>query len=209
MESIEELKNFWEESKRREPPLSPPDAESVERIIKGRVRREKKLMMEYFWASFVYQIMLYSFAGYLIVKYRGDREIMLGSLSVAMLYVPFTVILMRKFKAICLPAINRSNSSGQSIRANVENKHTLLSEFFRFKKVFDWVGIPLVSLVLVSILFKLYVAGGIAEHLTGGILSFAAVMIVFITATYLENRKHFINPLRQLKSVLTDLEQAS
>jgi hypothetical protein len=208
MESIEDLKKCWDENKSQEMP-DPPSEESVQQLIKVRVRKEKNIVMEYFWASFVYQIIIYAFASHLIIKYWGDLEIRLWSLSVAVLYIPFTVILMRKFKAMCLPAVSKSISSGQSIRANVKSQFTLLSEFFRFKRAFDWVGIPLSCFVLVMIIFKLFVTGGIGEHLIGGILSYAAVLIPFVTATYFENRKRFINPLRRLEMVLEDMGETS
>jgi hypothetical protein len=207
MESLEELKKYWEENKNKEIQPDPPGIGSVEQLIKARVRRERNIVMEYFWASFVYQIFVYAFASHLIINYRGDGEILLWSLSVVVLYIPFTVIVMRKFKAMCLPAINGSIRSGQSIRTTVENQYTRLSEFFRFKKIADWIGIPLSCFILVKIVFKLYVMGGMEEHLVGGILSYAAVLIAFITTTYFENRKRFINPLRRLEGVLKDLNE--
>jgi hypothetical protein len=150
--------------------------------------------------------MVYSFATHLIIKFWGDFPIMLMSLAAIVLYIPSTVVMMRKFRAISVSGIDNPNTSGQQVHTFVKNQYILLSEFFRFKKRFDWVGIPLSCFILVIAGFKIYIPGGVEEHIIGGLCSFVVLLIIFVTAILFENRKRFIRPLRQLEAVLEDLK---
>jgi hypothetical protein len=135
--------------------------------------------------------------------------VMLLSLGGALLYIPFTVILMKRFKAMYPSANDETGSSVQNIRDNVKKQHALLLQFFRFKKRFEWLAIPLSCSVIVLIVFKLYVNGGIEGHLTGGIASFLILLTCFVIAVYFENKKHFTEPLRRLELILKDLDKDS
>jgi hypothetical protein len=203
METLEELKKYWEESHPLTTGAAGADEKSVETAIRKRIRREKNVVMEYFWSTFVYQIMIYAFASHLVIKHWSNMTIVGWSVSAIVLYLPFTVILMKRFKSISRPV--SIGVAGQSILANVQYQYSVLSGFFRFKKGFDWVGIPLSAAIIVIILFNLFADSGVSAHLTGAVLLYAGVLAAFIATTHLQNRKRFIQPLQQLESVLKDL----
>lgn len=201
MESFDEAKTLWQASIKREENSSSLNKENLEKIIKTRIRKEKKIVVEYFWASLAYQILIYSFLCHFIVRYWGDMQLMLLSFAGIVLYIPFTIILMRKFKAMFNPPVNMA----KDIRANVSNQYSLLSQFFRFKKIFDWIAIPVSCFIITAILIKLYTSDGIKQHVTGSIILFLSWIILFISATWFENKKRFKRPLNQLEAILKDI----
>lgn len=162
--------------------------------------------MEYFWASFVYQIIIYAFAAHLIIKFWGDVHIMVLSLAGALLYIPFTFIQMRKFKSMAMPIKNKSNAAVLDIQTHVSNKYILLLDFFRFKKRYDYVGVPVSCFIMVMLFFSIYIKGGIREHLMAGLISYLIVLAVFILVIYFENKKRFKYPLQKLQLILEDIK---
>jgi hypothetical protein len=203
METLDEAKNLWQNTKQTNQPAL--NKGEVENIITLRVKKEKKAAAEYFWLSFSYQILIYAFASYLIVKYWGDGRIMLLSTMGTLLYLPLTIILMRKFKAMFnLPAQQAIN-----LQSDVKNQFILLSQFFGFKKLFDLVSLPLTSLILTGILFTLYVPGGVETHLAGAIIAGLGMLLIYGVAAWFENKKHFVHPLNRLRYILEDIGQVN
>jgi len=204
METLDEAKNLWQNTSQQtnQPTL---DKAEVENIIKLRIKKEKKNAAEYFWLSFAYQILIYAFACHLIIKYWGDNLVMLLSAAGIVLYIPLTVILMRKFKAMFnLPAHQAVN-----LQSDVKNQFTLLSQFFSFKKRFDLLSLPLTSLILTGILFMLYVPGGVESHITGAVIACLGMLLVYGVAAWFENKKHFVHPLNRLRFILEDIGQVN
>ncbi|MEP6611594.1 MAG: hypothetical protein ABJA76_06905 [Mucilaginibacter sp.] len=200
METLDEAKNLWQNTNQQtgQPLLNKVE---VENIIKLRIKKEKKNAAEYFWLSFAYQILIYAFGCYVIIKYWGDGRITLLSAAGVLLYIPLTVILMRKFKAMFnLPAQQAIN-----LQSDVKNQYTLLSQFFSFKKRFDLLSLPLTSAILTGILFTLYVPGGVETHLAGAIIACLGMLLVYGVAARFENKKHFVHPLNRLRFILEDI----
>jgi hypothetical protein len=102
----------------------------------------------------------------------------------------------------------KPDAAGRSsdIRTHIERQYQLLSQFFVLKKRFDLAGIPITCLLLVGILFKLYVPGGIQAHLAGSAIIYAVLVLIFGTAAWFENKKHFVRPLRRLAIILEDID---
>jgi hypothetical protein len=205
MESFDDVRTFWQKNTNQEANPSSLSKEDVEKVIKSRIKKEKKTVAEYFWVSLAFQILIYSFACYLFVRYWGNTEIIVLCAAGVLLYIPFTIILMWKFKSMYKPIAEHKGD----IKANVRNQYELLTRFFGFKKRFDLSAIPVNSLVLTGVVFKLYVPGGIEAHLITGIAAFITMVLIFSIAAWLENKKHFINPLRQFKLILEDMEKNS
>lgn len=201
MEQFDEVQAFWQKNTTLETP--PVSKENVEAVIRSRIRREKKKVVEYFWLSLGYQIMIYSFACFLGIKYWGDTQVMVTCAAGALLYIPFTIILMRKFKGMYKPLAEKATD----IQANITRQSQLLTQFFRLKKMFDLISIPANCLILMVILFRLYVPGGIQAHIPGGIALFVLGLLIFGIAAWFENRKHFVKPLRNFALILEDMEK--
>lgn len=204
METLDEAKNLWQNTNQQtnQPLLNKGE---VENIIKLRIKKEKKDAAEYFLLSFTYQILIYAFASHLVIKYWGDERITLLSTVGVVLYIPLTVILMRKFKAMFnLPARQAVN-----LQSDVKNQFTLLSQFFSFKKRYDLLSLPLTSAILTGILFMLYVPGGVEAHTTGAVIACLGMLLVYGIAAWFENKKHFVHPLNRLRFILEDIGQVN
>jgi hypothetical protein len=203
MDPFNEVRELWQKNTAPEANTPPLSKENVAAVVRSGIRKEKKIIAEYFWLSLSYQILIYSFICWLFIKFRGDAQVMAMCAAGAALYIPFTVALLRKFKAMFKPdAAGRSSD----IRTHVRRQYELLSQFFVLKKRFDLAGIPITCLLLEGILFKLYVPGGIQAHLIGSAIIYAGIVLIFGTAAWFENKKHFVRPLRRLEFILKDID---
>jgi hypothetical protein len=204
METLDEAKNLWQNTTRQtnQPLLNKAE---VENIINLRIRKEKKSAAEYFWLSFAYQILIYAFGCHLIIKHWGDSRMVLPSVLGVLLYIPLTIMLMRKFKAMFnLPARHAIN-----LQSDVKNQYALLSQFFSFKKRYDLLSLPLTSIILTGIIFMLYIPGGVESHITGTVIACLGMLLVYGVAAWFENKKHFIHPLNRLRFILEDIDQVN
>ncbi|MDB4923319.1 hypothetical protein [Mucilaginibacter sp.] len=201
METLDEARNFWQKTNQESNP-SPIIKEEVDNVIKTRVKMEQKNAAQYFWLSFVFQIVIYSFACYLIIKYWGDGRMMTLSAAGILLYIPLTIILMKKFQTFFNPPPQIFD-----IRTGIKNQYQSLDQFFSFKKRFDLISIPLNSIILTAILFKLYVPGGIEGHPAGAVMVCLGMLVIYSTATWFENKKHFTKPLKRFRFILEDIEK--
>ena len=203
MDPFNEVRELWQKNAAPEANTPPLSKEDVETVVRSRIRKEKKIIAEYFWLSLSYHILIYSFTCWLFIKFWGDNQVMAMCAAVAALYIPFTIVLMRKFKAMYRPD---TTAKLLDIRASVRRQYEGLSQFFILKKRFDLGGIPITCLVLEGVLFKLYVPGGIIAHLPAALAVYAGIVLIFGTAAWFENKKHFIRPLRRLAFILKDID---
>jgi hypothetical protein len=203
MDTFNEVRELWQQNAGPEANTPLFGKENVAAVIRARIRKEKKGIAEYFWLSLSYQILIYSFVCWLVIKFWGDHQVMAMCAAGAALYIPFTVVLLRKFKAMYKP-----DAAGKSsdIRTHIERQYELLRHFFVLKKRFDLAGIPITCLLLVGIIFKLYVPGGIQDHLAGSTIIYVVLVLIFGTAAWFENKKHFVRPLRRLAFILEDID---
>ncbi len=201
METFDEVRNFWNENTNLPSGSMSVNGEKFRQVIKFRIKKEKRNISEYFWLSLSYQILIYSFACHLIVRFWGDIQILALSGIGILLYAPLTIILMRKFKSMLI----QREIDGKDVQSGVRHQHEMLGQFFRFKKRFDMVALPITSVILAAIIFKLYVPGGLEEHFTGAIILSAVMLIIYGVAAWFENRKHFVKPLRRLTFILEDM----
>ena len=201
MEPFENAKSLWQASTKPGEKGSSLNKENLEKIIKSRIKREKKIVAEYFWGSLAYQILIYSFLCHFIVRFWYNWQLLLLCLAGIVLYIPFTIMLMKKYKAMLNPPVGIA----KDIQANVINQFSLLSQFFCFKKRFDMIAIPVSCFIITAFLMELYFNGGIKEHVTGSIVLFLAWVILFGTATWFENKKRFKQPLNQFEAILKDI----
>lgn len=203
METLDEAKNLWQNTNQENQSVLVKT--EVDNIIKTRIKKEKKSAADYFWLSFTYQILIYAFASHLIIKYWGDNRIVLLSAAGVLLYIPLTVILMQKFKALLKQPVQQITD----IRSNVKHQHALLGQFYSFKKRFDLLSLPLTSVILTGIIFMLYVPGGVEAHVTGAAITSFGMLLIYSIAAWFENKKHFIHPLNRLRFILEDIAQGN
>jgi len=201
MKSLDEAKKCWSESKERKPDELPGD--EIKQIIRQRIRKEKKALFEYFWASYTWQFIIYVAMTRLIILFWGDWKAVLVCLTGIVLYTPFTTVFIKKFTRMAA----KTNGSFQSLHSNLKLQWEKMNEFFTFKKRFDWLGIPVSCFILTLIIFKLWVPGGLEEHLIGALIVYLFAIIAFLIATVMENRKRFKEPLYKLGLIIREIEE--
>jgi len=201
MKSLDEAKKCWSESKENKQVELPGD--EVKQIIRQRIRKEKKVLFEYFWASYIWQFIIYVAMTNMIIRFWGDLRIVVVSLVGILMYIPFTIVFIKKFTKMS----GKTNGSFQSLRSNLKLQWNKMNEFFVFKRRFDWLGIPVSCFILTVIIFKLWVPGGWEEHLTGALIVYLFAIIAFLIATVIENRKRFKKPLYKLSLIIKEIEE--
>src|SRR5690606_1081215 len=100
MLTIDQLKQNWAKAQAENSSTGSYDKDSFERIVRSRVRKHTNTAMQYFWASFMLQIIVYSLLSHVIIRYWQDSDILYSAIAGVLLFIPFTFILMKKFKAM-------------------------------------------------------------------------------------------------------------
>jgi len=203
METFDEMKNVWKKGQSMESGSATLDWNTMDKYIAAGMRKVRSSMMKYFWGIFVYHIVIYALLAHVFIRYWGDGGLMLISIAGILLYAPFTAFMMKKFKMMCNP----DAGSGKNVQQFLSYQHKLLSDFYRFKKWFDRLGVPVTALILVLIIFSLYVTGGPTGHPVAVVLSTFAVIAVLVPFIRSENLKSFIEPLNKLESLIEDMDR--
>lgn len=204
MSTLDEIKKNWDNNTTASGQHY--DHAAMQKIYKSRVNKHLRAAMQYFWASFALQIIVYALLSHVLIKYWSDTETLLYGIGGVLLYIPFTVTLMRKFKrmAIVKP---REGHTGVSLYQYVLEQHALLSGFFTFKKRYELVLIPLSAAIGVFLTFKLFVPGGVLQHMSGAAITFAITIASCVAAIVAENKKSFEQPLHQLSEILREFKR--
>lgn len=188
---------------------SPYDAATFSKIVRSRVKAHTHTAMQYFWASFVLQIIVYALLSHVIVRYWSDGSIVLPAIMGVLLFIPFTTVLMIKFKAIATARPNTPHDSPAGevpLKDYITVRRNLLLSFYRFKKWYELILIPLASAIGVFIVFQLYVPGGIAEHQSGAFIALIITLTSCAWAIRRENQRNFREPLARFDEVLAEFQ---
>jgi len=180
--------------------------EQLESIISSRVIKELGVVSGYIWSMIVYQIILYSFLAYTLVRNWDNSQIAIICLAGAALYIPLTAALIRRTRTLYGP-IRTFDSTTPSIRDYVTSYHTRLVDFFHFKKRMDWLGVPVSCAIIVFVTFTLFVPGSIAAYPSAAIVLFAVWVAASAVAIHFENAKRFVAPLQQLEALLQEFDE--
>jgi hypothetical protein len=204
MSTIKEIENMWEKSQVTITPNQAYDQAAFAKIVRSRTKKHTNTAMQYFWGAFALQIGVYALFGHVIIKYAFNIETLLLSAAGVLLYIPFTVMLMTKYKRMALVRPDGNNVT--SLFAYVMNRYHLLNTFYKFKRHYELVLIPVSSLIGVLIIFNLYVPGGVLGNVTGAAITFCITLMSCIIAIRLENKKNFETPLEQFRELLEEFK---
>lgn len=199
MSSSKDLKCLWEKSSASAGTYTPLDQAGLTQIIRMRSKTHLNVVMRYFWASFSLQILVYALLSHVVIKYGSDKQTLLAGLAGIALFIPFTIMLMRKFKAMALTRVHEG--TGLSICNYIERQHGLLESFYRFKKKYDLLLVPLATAIGTFLTFKLYVPGGVPAYQTAALIIFCATIISCAVVIKSENKKSFEQPLANLRKI--------
>ncbi|GAB3782369.1 hypothetical protein GCM10028818_38080 [Spirosoma horti] len=207
MSTLDQLKQHWEPSGKASAADGQTrlDEASLRKIITSRVRKHTKASFHYFWASFTLQLVVYAMCSHLVIKYWPQTHILLLSLSGMLLYLPFTIVLMNKFKRVARGQLMSKEPA--SIRDYLAEQYQLLDGFFTFKKRYELLLIPISGAIGVILVFTLYVPGGVRTFPGGALLTYVLTLLSCYAAIRAENRKSFVKPLQQLKTLLREYQE--
>jgi hypothetical protein len=205
MKTLEELKSVWVENQNHLSTSPAYDRPSLEKMFRSRVKKHTSASMRYFWASFTLQIIVYALLSNVIVKHLTDTEVLVLSIAGFALYVPFTIMLMKKFKSMATTKL--IDHVQTSLHQYVLTHYTLLLAFYRFKTRYEFVLIPLSCAIGTILFFKLYMPGGVYGHLAGVSITFILAIVACAVAIRSENKKSFDLPLQQLRSTLDEFKR--
>ena len=198
--TLDELKQQWKMT--ADP--APVTASAFDQIVKARVTKITGNSFQFFWASLTLQIIVYSLLSHVIVKYGGDTVTLLFGISGILLYVPFTIMLLRKFKGMAKG--NTANGRSLSLHGFALVHQKELGDFYRFKKRYELILIPLSSLIAVYLIFALYVPGRAETHVMGASFITIATIASCAVAIRNENKKSFALPLMQLDLLIREFQ---
>jgi len=206
MKELDDLKKSWHEAKenKNQPVL---DQHTLQNLVKARSDGQRNISMKYFWAAFTLHLMLYSFSAHVIIRYWNDWQVVMLAFVWVLLHIPFTSMLMQKFKKMAVLKMEKHMPSTLSMHAYLQQQYSLLREFYNFKKRYEIILVPLSALILIWIIFRLYVAGGITTYPIAAAVLYVVAMAGSIWAIKNENKKRFEQPLSQLKGLLEEMEK--
>jgi hypothetical protein len=162
------------------------------------------MAVQYFWAAFVLQILVYALLGHVVVKYWFDTQAVLTALVGVVMYVPFTVVLMRRFKAIARTSMHKNDAD--SLQKSIQQRYDYLQRFYRFKQRYEWMLIPVSSMIGVFLVFRIWVPGGVQAHWMAAAITLAVTLVSCGVAIFAENKRNFERPLGELRAVLGEFE---
>lgn len=203
MDRIEGLKGKWCTS--TNPNNANLGAEELASVFRKRVNSRLKSSMQYFWASFALQLLVYGLLTHVLVKNWLQPDYMLFAGCGILLYVPFTIVLLRKFKAIAVAKPHGHTTV--SLYQYVDFHYTQLASFYKFKKRYEIILIPLSVAIGTILTFNLFVPGGVSQYPNGAIITFIVSLASCIYAIVRENRQSFEEPLRELANMLREFNE--
>jgi hypothetical protein len=203
MDALDEMKGKWAKQNKTGRRYDPNE---LLRVIRKRVQMHTRESMKYFWASFVLQIIVYALYTHAILRFIHDPIIVGFALVGIVIYIPFTFMLLREFKKL---AVLKPDGNNTSVQQFVTRKRNLLQDFFRFKLRYEWVLIPLSSLLGTILIFKIYVPGGPIANPNGVWITMTITLLSCYLAIRKENRKSFRIPLAELDNLLNEFSEES
>lgn len=207
MTTLEELKNQWEISNKG-CHIPTYGENEFSNLIKKQMKKQNNIIMHYFWGTFIFHILIYALLGHVTVKYGvvlSDHFVLALGLSGIFLTIPFTVKLISKFKQLAIIQVGGKGEG--AIRDQLGLKYNMLSSYYNFKKIYDYLIIPVHSAIGVALSVHIVAPGSVS------FISFPIVIIFALTlgscwwVVYSDNKKYFVKPLREIKSILDEFEE--
>lgn len=205
MKSLDELRSEWKNKRDEEPVPGNYDAQSLHDIVKHRVKKHTGITMRYFWPAFIYQMLVYAMLSHVMLRYPLKPEIMWAGIAGIVLFIPFTWVLMKKFKAMATLRVGHRGIV--TMHDYIMQQHALILSFFRFKQWYELILIPMASMIGVWIVFEIFVPGGAIGSFNGVLICLGLTLISCAWAIIRENTRMFREPLRELQKMIDDFKQ--
>ena len=183
------------------------DSAVLKGIVNKRIMKQKSNSMKYFWASLTMQLIVYGFLTHVIIKYWDDSILFFVSLLLLALYLPFTYVLFRDFKKLATLKSYEDFNIGRPVSMYVEEYYDVLKRFYRFKLKYEILLITISLGIMTWTIIRIYFSGGIMAHPLPAALIFFPSLICCGIVIRNDNKQFFQNPLKQLKEIVSDLNQ--
>ncbi|WP_298733398.1 hypothetical protein [uncultured Chitinophaga sp.] len=203
MMTLDKLKEEW--GQRENKPVTPAvySQQEFNTIIKSRIMKNKNIAMQYFWAAFALQMLVYALLFHVVIRYWAQTAIAITGLTGVALYIPFTVMLLKKFKRIASARL--MDKVDASLYRHIAFCRRELQSFYRFKKHYEMVLVPLSAAIGTFLTFELYVPGGAFAHLSVAVITFVVAVLSCLYAIRRENERNFEQPIARFQQMLDEL----
>jgi len=204
MDILDDLKGDWKQGRDLGAPSVPLKSGEFNQLINGRIKKEQRLVWRYAVKTYLWSVMVFSYLSYLIITFWGD-EPLLAVCAVAMaIYVIFTAVFMKRFKRFF--AMDCGAQQALDLRDAIRIKLKELRGFYQFKRIYDWIMVPLSCLVISLSVNKFVFDAAVMEHLWFNMSTFILYSAAFIYVTLRDNVTYFKLPMNKLKAVIVDME---
>ena len=200
MSTLDELKNEWNAG------AAPAGGARVDPAELGVLTQRRSTQhvnraIRYFWTSFTFQLLVYAAFTHLFIRFWGGTVVQGLCLAGALLYLPFTIMLLRQFRRVARPSLP---GAAFSLQARIQQQYESLKTFYRFKQRYEYLLVPLSTALGVWFTFWLYVPGGVPHYPAGAALTYLLALLACGWAIRRENRTYFEQPLQELEDLLTE-----
>ncbi|GAB3285030.1 hypothetical protein GCM10027347_62100 [Larkinella harenae] len=202
MSAIDDLKNQWNQANPVPAILPSYDPSALEGIVRTRARHQINRAMQYFWGALTLQIIVYALFSHAWIRLWDQPHIQWLCLAGILLYLPFTIRLLKKFKQIA-----RTTSTSTTVQNRIQDQYLSLVSFYRFKRRYEYVLIPTSTALCLFLLFKLFVPGDLHHYTTVAAVLYGLTLLSCIWAIRRENRNHFERPIEGLQQLLAEFNQ--
>ena len=183
------------------------DKTSLHTILRQRANKQMKINMQYFWSSFTLQIIVYAYLSHVIIKHWSDSFLMVVGVLCILMYIPFTIVLLKKFKHMARLRSGDQHTSGLPIREYIQTHQHLLYGFYKFKRRYEIFLVLLSTAIMTWMVFRIYVPGGVVAYPVSALLIFVISLLCCTAAIRAENKKHFKDPLAEIQKLLAEFQQ--
>jgi hypothetical protein len=201
--SLDDFKEGWKATEESNSGQS-MDRNTLQKIYKSRLKQHLREPFRYFWASLAMQILLYAMMSHVIVLNWGHSAIMTYCIIGIVLYLPFTMMLLGKFRQAARGSIRQDDAG--SMFLYVSNKFEQLQSFFIFKRRYELVQIPISCALGVILPFELYMPGGAQSYPNAMTVLFILALGVCGATISRENEKSFRRPLREMSELIAEFK---
>lgn len=205
MMTLDELKQQWGQHQEKLITPAAYSQQDLNKIIKSRIMKNKHIAFQYFWASFILQMIVYAMLCHVIIKYWPQQDIKIAALIGTALYIPFTGMLLKKYKRIAKTSF--MDKVDTSLYRHIGFCRQELGSFYRFKKWYEMILVPISAAIGIFITFELYLPGGISSHPVGAVITFVVALLSCGYAIKLENERNFRQPLAQFQQMLDEFKE--
>jgi hypothetical protein len=206
MDTLDNLKQLWLQDSQETNTDNTLNIETMKKIIKPQIKKEQNYIKEYLLAFAVWQILVYAALSHFIVRYWADQQFALCCAIGILSFIPYSIIFHRHVNSVRLRAFKNPDAPLSDMQADLSDQITQVSSYFGFKKKFDYIGIPVISFVMMAIMMKV---SPVPHTFTAGAITFGITLAIMAWTTYVQNKNNFELPLAKLRLILADLQDLS